>query len=61
MTDNCVQVASIYFASVIFYLAGFILWNLDNLQCPALKVVTSNINRDADNWCQFAPGQTPRC
>lgn len=30
------QVVSLYVASVLFYLAGFILWNLDNHQCPTL-------------------------
>merc|ERR1719245_982649 len=35
------QVASLYVASVLFYLAGFILWNLDNHQCPTLVYLRS--------------------
>lgn len=35
--QNNPQVMSLYTASVLFYLAGFILWNLDNHQCDTLK------------------------
>jgi len=35
------QVMSIYSASVLFYLAGFILWNLDNHRCDTLTSLRS--------------------
>jgi len=37
------QVVSLYVASVLFYLAGFILWNLDNQQCPTLVYLRSHL------------------
>ena len=37
------QVCRIYSASVLFYAAGFILWNLDNNQCPGISYVRDNL------------------
>jgi len=37
------QVLSLYTASVLFYLAGFILWNLDNHQCPTLVSMRAHL------------------
>ena len=39
------QVFRLYSASVLFYAAGFILWNLDNHQCPGISYIRSSLPR----------------
>ena len=37
------QVFRLYSASVLFYAAGFILWNLDNHHCPGISYIRSSL------------------
>ena len=40
------QVFRLYSASVLFYAAGFILWNLDNHHCPGISYIKSSLSDD---------------